>query len=53
MVARVAWEQALAGLSGADRQLVEWVWVVGVSRAEAARRLGVSQPAVAKRLARI
>ena len=53
VVARVAWEQALAGLSMADRQLVEWVWLAGISQAEAAGRLGVSQPAVAKRLARL
>lgn len=53
LVARVALGQALAKLSAVDRRLFARVWVEGVSQAEAARRLGVSQQAVAKRLARI
>lgn len=50
---RVAVEQALAALSEADRQLVEWVWMEGMSQVEAAARLGVSQQAVAKHLKRV
>lgn len=50
---RVAVEQVLAALSEADRQLVEWVWMEGMSQVEAAARLGVSQQAVAKRLVRV
>lgn len=49
----VAVEQALAALAVMDRQLVEWVWVEGVSQAEAAGRLGLSQSAVAQRLTRV
>lgn len=53
VVARVALEQVLAALSAADRQLVVWVWIEGMSQAEAARRLSVSQSAIAQRLGRI
>ena len=47
---RCALQAALEGLPMIDRVLVEWVWVAGVSQAQASRRLGVSQQAVAKRL---
>lgn len=53
LVERVALGQALEKLSEVDKRLVVWVWLEGVSQAEASGRLGVSQQAVARRLARI
>lgn len=50
---RVALGQALATLLETDKQLMEWVWMEGMSQTEAAGRLGLSQSAVAQRLARV
>lgn len=53
LVECIALRQALERLPEMDRELVRQVWLEGVSQAEVARWLGVSQQAVAKRLARI
>lgn len=50
---QVAVKQALAALPAVDRQLVQWVWIEGLSHADAAVQLGVSRQAVTKRLARV